>query len=486
MKKHAFYWLALGLLFIVGCQKELSFELGNTPSKGSLQSDVTGDCLPKTVNGIYVAASPLVPVTNTITVQVNVARTGTYVVNTDTINGYFFRATGTFTTLGANNVTLRGIGTPFTDGIDNFVVRYDTTLCDIAVTVLPVGSGPAAFTLTGAPGSCSSANVAGAYAVGVPLAASNTVTLNVNVITAGTYNVTAGPFQGMTFTGTGSLAMGAQTIVLIGTPASIPTTAGANTVPVTAGGTTCSFVVNVVSPAVYTINCPGVMVNGTYQAGTPLGASNTITIPITVMTAGPYSITSSINGMTFSNSGTLTLATTTITLNPTLPGTPAMSGTFSLLVGTPSCSIPIICTAGPVIDWSFMIGTTIYQGSTDQVDFDNTTLPPFTLLDYFGLNATPEDINLTMLDLTGGILALETYRTDVVGFANTGYFSFTGPSLDLEATDPTTTPGVNITITISSHNTTTRTVIGTFQGTAHDYISNTNKTITSGNFKAVY
>ncbi len=489
MKKHAFYWLALGLLFMVGCQKELSFELGNTPSKGSLQSDLTGDCLPKTVNGTYVAASPLVPVTNTITVQVNVARTGTYVVNTDTINGYFFRATGTFTTLGANNVTLRGNGTPFTDGIDNFVVRYDTTICDIAVTVLPVGSGPAAFTLTGAPGSCSSANVAGAYAVGVPLAASSTVTLNVNVITAGTYNVTAGPFQGMTFTGTGSLAMGAQTIVLIGTPASIPTTAGANTVPVTAGGTTCSFVVNVVSPAVYTINCPGVMVNGTYQAGTPLGASNTITIPITVMTAGPYSITASINGMTFSNSGTLTLATTSITLNPTLPGTPAMAGTFNLLVGTPSCSIPINCTAGPVIDWSFMIGTTTYQGSTavGGVTYDITTLPPFSVLDYFGDNVSGDAFTIQLFDLVGGVTPFDTYNSaSLPPLNNTVAFTYQdfGVTIDLSAdfTDPT----VSMVFRITSHNVATKTIIGTFSGTAYDFISNSNKTITNGNFKAVY
>ena len=141
MKKHFFYWLALAFLVITGCQKEVSFELGNTPAEGSLQSDVTGDCLPKTVNGTYVATTALVPTTNSITVSVNVARTGTYVVTTDTINGYYFRGTGTFTALGATNVTLRGNGTPFAAGIDNFVVSFDSTICDIAVTVLPAGAG---------------------------------------------------------------------------------------------------------------------------------------------------------------------------------------------------------------------------------------------------------------------------------------------------------------------------------------------------------
>src|SRR5689334_12745304 len=166
MKKHVFYWLAMVIVLAQGCKKEESFEVGNTPSEGSLQSDVSGDCLPKTVNGVYVATTPLVPATNTITIQVNVTRTGTYLITTDTINGYYFRATGTFTTLGNNNVTLRSNGTPFTDGIDNFVVSYNGTICDIAVTVLPAGSGgPAVFTLVsgGTPVNCASAVVSGTY-----------------------------------------------------------------------------------------------------------------------------------------------------------------------------------------------------------------------------------------------------------------------------------------------------------------------------------
>src|SRR6185436_16318778 len=100
------------------------------------QSDVTGDCLPKTVNGTYVATTALVPATNTISVQVNVLKTGTYEIGTDTVNGYYFRAASTFTTLGATTVTLRGNGTPFAPGVNNFVVSFDSTFCDIQVTVL--------------------------------------------------------------------------------------------------------------------------------------------------------------------------------------------------------------------------------------------------------------------------------------------------------------------------------------------------------------
>src|SRR5687767_10362918 len=199
MKKQLLYLLSAtavaAMVFVTGCQKEESFELPDNPAKGSLQADGSGDCLPKTVNGIYAAGTALIPGTNTLTVQVNVTQTGTYVVTTDTVNGYFFRATGTFTTLGAATVTLRGNGTPFTQGINNFVISFDGTVCDIAVTVLPAGTGSAVFSLAGGsstppPPSCSGATVVGTYTTGTPLNASNTVIINVNVTTAGSYNLT--------------------------------------------------------------------------------------------------------------------------------------------------------------------------------------------------------------------------------------------------------------------------------------------------------
>ena len=477
MKKHVFYWLALILVvFFIGCQKEVSFENGNTPAQGSLRSDATGDCLPKTVNGAYVATTALVPTTNTITVQVNVLNTGNYIITTDTVNGYYFRANGVFTTIGNVDVTLRGNGTPFAAGVDNFIVSFDSTVCDIAVTVLPAGTGAAVFTLNGAPAACTGATVSGVYATGTALGASNTVAVNVNVTTIGTYTLTT-TFQGMTFASTGAFtATGPNTVTLVGS--GTPLTGGANTVPLTVGTTTCSFVVTVTSPAVFTlagspttcttptiagtyalgvalaaantvtlnvnvttagayvistapavggmvfsgngtlatgpqtivltgsgvptvagnntipinngtsncsfvinvtgsnavynINCPGATANGTYQVGVALGAGNTITLPITVSTAGAYTLTGTINGMTFTNSGTLTLATTTITLNGT--GTPTTAGTVNLSVGAPVCLIPIVCAPAPSMDYFPRTA-----GSNWSYEFDDNIDPTDTL-----------------------------------------------------------------------------------------------------------
>lgn len=592
MKKQFLYLLALTILIGLGCKKEVSFEIGDSPAAGTLQSDVTGDCLPKTVNGTYIASTALVPTTNTITVTVDVTRTGTYVVTTDTVNGYFFRGVGTFTALGAQTVTLRGNGTPFADGVNNFVVSFDGSVCDIQVTVLPEGSGPAVFTLAGAPSTCTTPTINGVYARTVPLSAANTVVLNVNVTTAGTYNVSTTAVNGMTFAGTGTLATGPQTITLTGT--GTPTTAGNNTISVTVGSTTCTFVVNVIDPITGTLGgspgaCTPVTVNGSYYNGFPLDATNTIQIQITTTAGGPYSIsTNSVNGFSFSGTGSVPGAGThTITLNGTgTPnatgaanftvtfgtssctfsinvsagaaftadcssavvsgtyqvgialssavhtvdidvnvtstgpynisttatngmvfsasgtfstlgvqtitltgsGTPAATGTFNIpMPGTTPCTFPVTVAAAPTIDWKFTVGTTTYQGSSLSADYDNTTLPPFSELAYEGDNAANDYFFLDLIDLTGGILNGETYKADATTFPPENimfsmYFENATASVTYQSDAG---DGTNLKVTITSHNTATKTIIGTFSGTVTDQAGAT-KTITNGQFTIKY
>ena len=247
MKKHLVYLLAIIVVIISACQKEVSFEAGKNASHGNLQSDATGDCLPKTVNGAYVANTALAPATNTITVDVDVTKPGSYVVASDTVNGYFFRTTGTFAATGINTVTLKGNGTPIAAGTNNFVISYDSSICDIAVTVLPAGAGgPAAFTLGGSPGACTSFSVAGAYVQNTVLTSSNTVQITVNVTTIGTYSITTNTVDGFSFAASGSFStVGVQNVTLTGT--GTPTNTGPQTFMVTAGTNSCTFQVTVVS-----------------------------------------------------------------------------------------------------------------------------------------------------------------------------------------------------------------------------------------------
>lgn len=490
MKKHLIYLLVAFSILMVGCQKELSFEGSNSPAKGSLQSDVTGDCLPKTVNGTYVVAAALVPATNTITVQVNATKTGTYVVYTDTVNGFFFRATGTFTTLGANNITLRGFGTPFQSNVTNFVVRFDTTFCDIQVTVttpLPPGAG----NLAGSPNACAPITVNGGYSPGVALTSGNNVMVQVNVTTAGAFNITTDTVAGIWFTFSGALAMSpppqnvtlqAQGAITAGTPA------GPKTFKVKLGTSQCTFVVDVVGPAVFTIDCPNVIVSGVYQVGVNLNPSfHTIYLPITVATAGAYSINAQVNGMTFTGSGTLTLVSGSITLTGVSSTAPAGPAGIKLLpVGT--CSIPITVAPVPTINWKFnVVGiATVYQGSTLTATLD-VPVPGFTTFDYEGDNAVADDIIFQLIDLAGGMNVNETYDTKSQGASNVALtFEFTAGdnSIDLWA-DPSDI-AVSIIFKITSHNTAARVIKGTFQGTANDTVSGTVKTVSGGTFDITY
>ena len=592
MRKHVLYWLALGFIVIIGCQKETSFELGTTPAEGSLQADGSGDCLPKTVSGSYIAGTPLVPTASTITVSVIVTKTGSWEIGTDTVNGYYFRGTGTFTTLGPTNITLRGNGTPFAAGVNNFVVTYGTSICDIQVTVLPGGSGPATFTLAGAPGACSTPTIAGTYALGTPLNASNTVTLNVNVTVAGTYNVTTTATNGMTFSGTGTLATGAQTITLTGSGTPGPTS-GATPINVTAGATTCNFTITVSSAGAFTLNgapgaCGTPTIAGTYTAGTALTGANTVTLNVNVTTAGAWSVTTApaTNGMIFSGSGTfaatgaatilltgsgtptnpgatnvsVTAGATTCTFTITVvgggsawvpncssvvidglyedgtqlnasnlvditvnvtstgpynisttatngmvfsasgtfaatgstvitlvgSGTPINAGTFNIPVpGTTPCTFPLVVDVEPPIDWQFTVTNapqTIYRGQTDASVLQPAT-PPLTGV-VFGLAGSnslgSDDFQLAVNDIDGTINAGDTY----VSGATAAFAYTTAAGAGPYEANPTVT-GVTMTVNVTSHNVATKTIMGTFSGTAKDAGGNI-ITVTTGTFRATY
>lgn len=436
MKKHIFYVLALGLILITGCQKEESFELPNTPSEGSLQDDASGDCLPKTINGVYAVGQALVPTTNTITVAVNVTKIGTYTVYTDTVNGYFFRTTGTFTAVGVTNVTLRGSGTPFAAGINNFVVNFDSTVCDIQVTV----TNPAVFTLAGAPTTCTTPVIAGSYGQNVALTAANTVTLNVNVTTAGAYNVTTAPVNGMTFSGSGTLATGAQTIVLTGS--GTPTTAGNNIITVTAGSSTCTFTISVAAPGVGTLGgaggtCTPATVNGVYTAGTPLTASNTVEIQVNVTTAGSFSInTNTVGGMSFSFTGNLAVGTQTVILQGT--GTPTGTGAqlFTVTLGASTCTFTITL-AGPGV------GTLGGAGGTCTPSTVNGTYTAGTALT--GTNTVDVQVNVT----TAGAFNITTNTVNGYSFAFSGNLAVGTQTVTLVGTGTPSAAGSNLfTVTV--------------------------------------
>lgn len=179
---------------------------------------------------------------NTMTVEVNVTALGTYSI-TSTAGGITFNKSGTFTTLGTQSVILTASGTPTAAGTVTFPVVAGSSTCSKDL-VIGSSSGAAVYTLVGAPSACSGAfAVAGTYTQGTALTASNTVTVQVNVTTVGTYSLTTNAQNGITFSASGTFTAGQtglQTVVMTAT-GQIPTNSGAFTYTVTGASTSCTF-----------------------------------------------------------------------------------------------------------------------------------------------------------------------------------------------------------------------------------------------------
>lgn len=490
MKRLCGFLLLSAFLVLQSCQKEYSLETGGSASVGSLQSNVTGDCLPKTVAGSYEAGTTLDGALNFIEVSVDVTETGAYTIYTDTVNGIFFRATGMFASTGVQTLKLKGAGTPFDAGIHNFVVTYGGSTCVVAVTTLPAGAGgPAAFTLVGGPGACNAATVQGTYISGTPVGGANSVILNVNVTTIGTYTITTTASNGMTFSGTGTLgATGPATITLAA--GGTPVAPGTTNIPVTAGASTCSFDVVVSGPATYTINCAGSVANGTYETGTALDGTNTIDLNVNVGAPGAYDITGSINGMTFTSSGTFT-ATGVQTIQLAGSGTPAAAGDFQLPLsgGTAACNVDITvddATTGQTSGtFSLTIGATTYAGTIDFSEFDNSTLPGILLFYFEGITPAGDLFGIELGDLNSVYANGEIYNmaSPIPPTTNIAAFGFQTPTMSYEANP--TLPTNTMTVTLTTHNTATKTMTGTFSGQALDQSGNLTP-ITAGSFTVTY
>ena len=371
--------LILTLVFFMACQKEVSFEQGNsTASVGSLSVDASGNCLGAVVSGTYYKDTAI-KASNYVDVSVQVDTIGTYTISSDTVNGYYFKATGSFTATGAQTVRLIGGGNPLATGTNIFRVTYNGTVCDFSVTVLAGtgGSASAVFTV-----SCTSPVINGIYKAGTLLTASNTVTLNVNVTTIGTWTVSTTPaVNGIIFTGSGTFtATGANTITLTGS--GTPVAAATSSFPVTVGAATCNFSITVVPAggnATFTITCTGAVPAGTYVANTLLTAANTITLNVNVTVIGTWSVTTApaVNGIIFSGSGTFA-ATGADTIVLTGSGTPAAAGThtFTVTGGTGTCTFTTTTTA-PIPDY---FPRTAF--SNWSYEFDQNIDPTDTLLIY--------------------------------------------------------------------------------------------------------
>ena len=233
------------LLTTFSCKKEFSSEPNLSVAKGSLRSDDTDACLPKTVGGSYTARKVLND-SNFIEVEINVTKVGSYKISTDTVNGYSYHASGNITATGSNTIKLKGQGTPSTAGTNTFTIRFDGTFCFVQVTVAPVGGGGEipGFTLQGSGSNCVDAVIQGIYMKSTPLTINNKVDIKINVTTPGTYTLSTITVNGISFSGTGTFGTtGVQTLTINGV--GTPVNSGSTVVTVTAGNSSCTITLTV-------------------------------------------------------------------------------------------------------------------------------------------------------------------------------------------------------------------------------------------------
>lgn len=100
------------------------------PNEGTYTFTAT----PAVVNGAY-ADGVALDDSNSVDVEVTVTELGDYFIDTNLENGYSFSATGKFTALGTQLVSLQGVGTPTTAQTDNFTASGRVGAGDIAFQV---------------------------------------------------------------------------------------------------------------------------------------------------------------------------------------------------------------------------------------------------------------------------------------------------------------------------------------------------------------
>jgi hypothetical protein len=335
--------LFVPVVFFITCQKEYSYEGGpvsGTSSGTALYTFVGAGaaCSGAMIHGNYYAGIAL-DATNTVQLQVDVTVIGTYNLSTLTVNGIKFSGSGNFSLTGIQTISLTGTGSPAAEGSYIFHTPA-TSNCSFIIVVAKAPVVQANFILSGAPDACNTASVKGNYFSGVDLTASNTVTIEVDVSSAGAYTIKTDTIDGFSFSASGNfINTGVQMVTLTGS--GTPDIPRNLTFTPRSRSSGCTFPVTVIPPgtlATYVLESgfgnPNPCIasySGSYTAGNVLVNSNTVTIRVYVAGTGNFAIaTDVVNGMIFTYSGTFTsTGIAYVTLQGS--GMPIVTGTFSFI-----------------------------------------------------------------------------------------------------------------------------------------------------------
>ena len=240
----------------------------------------------------------------------------------------------------------------------------------------------------------------------------------------------------------------------------------------------------------------GTFYDGIAPNGTLSGTADTayVLVKVNVATAGSYNITSTTeNGVYFSDSGYFTATgIDTIRLKPV--GTPIIpsSNSYTISFDSSTCYFTVVTkdstgtglgsggttTTNPNQSdtaWKFTSPAGSYSGVIDTAYTADTA---GVLYLYIAGTTSGDSIFYAGVGFSNGVITAGSYST-----SSSALFRFTDASNNvIYAADPTVTTA-NTVITITSYNSTTNIVTGTFTGTAQN-ASGTAQNITLGSFTA--
>jgi len=181
---------------------------------------------------------------NMVVVNANVISPGDYIIQTDTLDGISFYASGYFNQSGNQTVTLTGSGIPVLPGDLQFNLVGHGSDCTFPLTIENAGDS-AIYSIASGVDHCVG-QIAGIYTAGTPLNAFNTFTLTVYVSVAGVFSISTQPVNGIVFNFTGRFTrLGTNFVTLTGH--GTPVNVGSFTLtpeiigPAHQGGLSCDF-----------------------------------------------------------------------------------------------------------------------------------------------------------------------------------------------------------------------------------------------------
>ncbi len=340
----------------------------------------------------------------TQTLTANVTRAGTYFINT-VKNGITFTGSGTFAGTGSQTVVLTASGVPTTTGTNSFDLTV-TPGCSFnrSVSVHPSSNGTA---------------VIDDYIANSPV---GTITVNAavsgisqyitaNVTTPGTYSISTTQ-NGITFAASGTFTnTGSKSITLVATGTPVATainTFTLNTSPNVSFNRTILAQPSSNGTAIVNSWTTGIT-KGIMYVSIPV-SDLTQTLTANVATAGTYSISRTVNGVTFVGSGTFA-GTGSQTVELFATGTPLTIANNSFTINTTPSSTFTITSKSYSSN-----GTAIISGYTNGTSTGNM---------YLGQTVNNVSQTIVANVTTAGTYSLEA-KLNGVSFTATGTFTNTG------------------------------------------------------------